>query len=889
MRRRHHESFRNCKGICMVRHALAITLVVGGGRVMGENIYELSGDVSGTVDLLNMPGYYADRVLCSADNVAASFTYEAGLTPAHPFLILGNGKYTNFNTTPEFTAVPVWLSQSDGAPATSYYGFQTSPAFNGLTVDAGTIVEIGYMKSLTVRGQVGAPADLIVNGGKIQAWGPLVVGNSDGDANLKLLSGSIGPGYMGNMDVYVGKEESPGRSGTPLRVTADVRASLTARYCYLLDGVFEKTSSDQSGTEQCFITNGINGVVSVRQVVHVGGNRSRLTFDGGRMVFPDAVVDPLFKVQGQAWNGTRLYPWMTLEGVNGNPIDIEISSDRPLGGGNAWNHFNVTGDGGFTKRGAGVLNWSTIATSVSTCNYTGPTTVLGGGIKLDPAKSNFIPGRGALALASGTTFDLNGVGGVQFTGVSGDGHVVNTSATVAGLALGYGNGNGDFDASIASDIAIEKIGNGTLTLKSRAAGYTGNVMVSAGTLKLAADVRGLGTVTVCTGATLDIRGRSFGCRTLVNNGTLLTDADTDLCFGGDAYSTMTSFGLSGCGFRKIGSGELALTCTEWLNGRVTVSEGTLVCRPCGFDGKYYKFHFGKKDDRDGNYIKKCLSELSLFDGSGARINTGLTWLDLGDDQWHGLAGMADASSLEVDKVVVGAEGFYDGTRTYPPSLMFDGNPATGCQVNWDNSDQSYILFRLSDGIGTVTSYNLTSLYGCYGVAAWKLFGSYDGVNWTVLSDHSADWSDPEAKAAALAEVPQTNQTEYNGGIPYVFESLAGTNGTVFGSGATISVAAGAGLEGRGMAMDLPSLEVDMSAGAGTIRNARPVRNGRLVLLNCTAAGEVSVPVTLVDIVDGRMFRSWSLTVNGEESDWVVMYRRGRLLVGPRPGMTVELR
>lgn len=270
------------------------------------------------------------------------------------------------------------------------------------------------------------------------------------------------------------------------------------------------------------------------------------------------MTDPLFQVGGHSWSGAWPNPRIYVEGVNGNPIDIEIAYDRNLSGGSDNRQVNFIGNGGFIKRGLGVLNWTSVGGGRSSCNYTGDTIVKGGGIKQSIA--GFLPGRGALVLeAVGTTFDLNGIGNALFTGVSGLGSVVNTSATEAKLSLGYGNANGDWNAVVASEVPVEKIGTGTLTIGANAASYAGDLTVSAGMVKLSAglSLTGLGTLTIAEGATLDIRGATLGCRKFINKGTLLADGTGSLVLGSDEDQDFENPAFAGS-IEKTGSAAVTL-------------------------------------------------------------------------------------------------------------------------------------------------------------------------------------------------------------------------------------------------------------------------------------------------------------------------------------------
>jgi autotransporter-associated beta strand protein len=193
---------------------------------------------------------------------------------------------------------------------------------------------------------------------------------------------------------------------------------------------------------------------------------------------------------------------------------------------------DISGDGGFTKRGAGTLTLS------GTNSWDGASNVTGGTLVVDTGS---LPG------------DVTNNGALTF------------NQATTGAFSGVISGSGTFT----------KTGAGNLTL-SGSNTYEGATTVSAGTLTLS-DASALGTnanVTVASGATLvsnesatatNLSGA--GDVTVASGKTLTSDNTSDSTFSGD---------ISGSGgFTKTGTETLTLSGTNSYSGETTVTAGTL--------------------------------------------------------------------------------------------------------------------------------------------------------------------------------------------------------------------------------------------------------------------------------------------------------------------------
>ncbi|WP_250529890.1 autotransporter outer membrane beta-barrel domain-containing protein [Caballeronia sp. ATUFL_F1_KS4A] len=190
-----------------------------------------------------------------------------------------------------------------------------------------------------------------------------------------------------------------------------------------------------------------------------------------------------------------------------------------------------------TKAGAGRLTLSQVNT------YTGATLVNGG--TLQAGAANVIAASSQVALALGTTFDLNGFD-QQANSLSGAGNVTlggatltannNTDTTLSGVISGNGN--------------LTKTGANTLTLSGDNT-YPGATTIEAGTLRLGAG-----------GASGGVAGN------IVDNGTLVFDRSNTYNYGG---------AISGSGsVVQQGSGSVVLQGVHTYAGTTQVNAGSLV-------------------------------------------------------------------------------------------------------------------------------------------------------------------------------------------------------------------------------------------------------------------------------------------------------------------------
>ena len=492
----------------LVTVAISLSAVVQ--SVFAEDIYQLNASMPSGVDLTAMSGYYADRMkgpTASYVEFKGPLTVDASVSPSNPFRLIGCGANIRAIKGSGFYTIPLMMYNDDGVTKTSVLDFWDGGVYSGECLDIGKYnkVRYGYGSSGTFRFDC---ATINLHDGAIIEKAGSNAGVSLGRNHQVSVSVIGGSSLTGTSFIYLGEQnkETENQVTAFMGITnATVTAGGTAynKTFVMLFGV-------AGSGENCRVVLGSGGVINANCMTHHGTGSSRITFDGGQYKSLGDTTLPLFYVHGLSYSGSWSNPRINVEGINGNPIDVEIAYDRNLAdgvGANDYRQVNFTGIGGFTKRGVGVLYFNRLYGG-STCDYTGPTTVLGGGIVV--TNSVFKPGRGELALSEGAFLDLNGFD-VEFCGATGAGVIKNGATTDSVLTLGYGNADSSLTVAVGEHISIVKTGMGTLTVSGAALANACNLTVAEGKVVFAGDSSSYGTVTVKSGAILDVTGTVFSC------------------------------------------------------------------------------------------------------------------------------------------------------------------------------------------------------------------------------------------------------------------------------------------------------------------------------------------------------------------------------------------
>ncbi len=192
--------------------------------------------------------------------------------------------------------------------------------------------------------------------------------------------------------------------------------------------------------------------------------------------------------------------------INTNGLDVLVNQQ--------FKHDPTVGapatDGGFTKTGLG-----TLSVTAATSNYTGPTTINGGTVKL-VGGTNALPASGPVVMATGTTLDLNGLSQTVSTlnGASGSSVTLGTGttpATAGSLTINFTSTTpaATYNGVISGNGKLTKSGTGIQTLGG-ADTFNGVIAVSGGTLNLGAnpgtalEVRTVGGITLAAGTKITV-------------------------------------------------------------------------------------------------------------------------------------------------------------------------------------------------------------------------------------------------------------------------------------------------------------------------------------------------------------------------------------------------
>ena len=241
---------------------------------------------------------------------------------------------------------------------------------------------------------------------------------------------------------------------------------------------------------------------------------------------------------------------------NSDTFEISSSSNQTISG-------VISNSGNLVKSGSGTLTLS------ATNTFTGTTTINGGVVSISAeAGLGATPGSataGHLTLNGGTlrlttSFTLNSNRGIALGASHG------TIDLDTGLTLTYGG-------IIAGSNNLTKSGSGTLLL-SGVNTYSGQTIISVGTLQVTGTLADTNDVSVSSGATYDVDATDT-IQSLSGSGNVEFASGITLTTGDSGDDTLSGV-LSGAGnIVKAGSGTLTLSGTNTYTGTTTISGGTI--------------------------------------------------------------------------------------------------------------------------------------------------------------------------------------------------------------------------------------------------------------------------------------------------------------------------
>ena len=385
----------------------------------------------------------------------------------------------------------------DGAAAgfTNWVG-DAAPASAEFDLAVGTQATMNVNDSLTgVTFQRGAVFNIVAGGGTLTISN--IAGIDTADAFAYGIAAPVTLGVDQEWDIFAGSTLTvSGNIGGAFAITKDLTGTL----------VLSGTNTYNGGTI-------INvGTVSIADVDDLGAVASGVTFGaGGTGVLTNTA-------------SVTLTDQITLTG-NGT-MDVDPTFVQSLTG-------LVTGAGTLIKTDTGTLRLFNGAN-----NYTGGTTLTGGGILLDHVGAL---GPNAVAAAAGTTLGAN-----QNIGM-----VANNIGIGGGALTINGGGDMGFSGVIsgAGGLTINTTaGTETITLWNTSNSYAGATTITQGTLQLSNSgvITNTSAVTVAAGGTLDLSGNSEVIGSLAGAGTVNLVGGT-LTAGGDNTATAFTGTITGTG------------------------------------------------------------------------------------------------------------------------------------------------------------------------------------------------------------------------------------------------------------------------------------------------------------------------------------------------------
>jgi autotransporter-associated beta strand protein len=340
----------------------------------------------------------------------------------------------------------------------------------------------------------------------------------------------------------------------------------------------------------------------------------------------------------------------------------------------------------------------------------------------------------ALAVATGSTFNLNGItttiAGLNNISGSG-GAVVNNSTTAKTLTLG-GGGSYSFSGVISGKVtatadesktALTKSGSGTQTL-SGANTYTGLTNVSDGTLAYGAnDVTADTAAITVNGASaiLDIASYNdtVGAVTLTNG--TITGTSGVLSASGYTVSAGTASAILGgasSNLNKTTSGTVTLTRNNTYGGTTTVSDGTLLVNGAHSGTGTVTVASGKTLGGSGSLAGDTTVNGILAPGNAA----------VGTLTFGGALAMNNNSSLRVEiGDWTGTPGTgYDRVLANTTNLAgaITIRPVAASLVNFTDADASFTILTSTSAISSTATFtvNTTEFPGTTGTWSVALSG-----------------------------------------------------------------------------------------------------------------------------------------------------------------------
>lgn len=419
----------------------------------------------------------------------------------------------------------------------------------------------------------------------------------------------------------------------------------------------------------------------------------------------------------------------------------------------------------------------------------------------------------------------------------------------------------------AAWVTVDEQANVAVTNNRKALAYTYESEQQAGSDAV------LDEIDVADGAELEVHGIAVKTKRITGRGSikLLDGATLELAADDGTLEfvnvSTVSFGDGPGEIVKSGNGTVKMSGLDGYAGAVTVNTGTLKIRPV----KWFRWTVRRVY---GNNEIMQISEFSLYDKDGNRVNVGMSKADDGTTE------LQPGQFAQVGAYTVGNDEGVDNA--------FDGNVntkwcLTGVQMNdpTDTTKWRAVVLRLPSDAAPVVAYSFTTgndATPARNPSTWVLEASDNGTDWALVDERIGVGSQPTDF--------KTESSKYS-------ISAIEDEPTVlpFAADATVMVAEGATFDSS---VPIPNLIVDCEVGAGTLTTFNPAEGGMLRLVNVgeTALDGFVVPATVGEFAANASttIKSWKVMVDGVVSaNYAVHIRNGKLVVVRMRGLSVMVR
>ena len=491
---------------------------------------------------------------------------------------------------------------------------------------------------------------------------------------------------------------------------------------------------------------------------------STASINGGSLVFNSSVSGHAFTFGGLSGVGGLL-----LEDNALNAVALSVGNNNA----NTTDAGALTGSGSLIKTGTGTLN----LTGANT--YTGSTTislgtleVSGGGmitqtsgvsvgsnatLAVDGTGSS-VTSLGQLAVGSGTgtgTLNLQN-GGVVNAGTLGDGTLVLATGTASSGTLNVGGISGgtagtlnaaqvnsgggsatinfdqtdssQFSPQITGNIIVNQIGLGQ-TILTAANTYTGNTIISSGTLDLANQNAVQNSTVIMNGGNLVFDHSAGGAFTLGGLAAALSGSGYDIALednaltpnpvavsvGNNNVTTIYAGVLSGAGsLIKIGTGTLSLTASNSYSGGTELSSGVLSFANGALGASGTVDFIGNSTLQwNGTNVQDISGRLKIEDGVNATVDTNGNNVTFASTLQTGSAQSGALTKIGAGKLTLTVANQYTGGSNLVAGILSFGNGALGTSgtvdfvgnstLQWNGSNTQDISGRLKIEDGVVAT------------------------------------------------------------------------------------------------------------------------------------------------------------------------------------------